>query len=223
MLSQEEIKQALTHVLWIGGGPDAGKTSVTTVLAEKYGWYFYSKDEHLEDFWENYISQDPNSYGNQVMKLSLDERWLQPIEEQLQRLDRIGAEIEPLILNGLMSIGNETPIIFEGNSSPKFIVPYLSSMHQAIWMVPTESFRNDSFYRREKHLAHEKRSDPQQTLANHIARDRAIIKQVADAVRGQGFKLLETDGSHSIEEAAEIVKAHFEPHLAQFSFMGIQD
>ena len=100
--------------------------------------------------------------------MSVDKRWLQPIEEQLQRIERLGAEIEPLILSDLLAVGDETPILFEGNSAPKFIAPLLTSTHQAIWMVPSESFRNDSFYRREKHMGHKERSDPQRTLANHI-------------------------------------------------------
>lgn len=216
---KQELKQALKHVLWIGGGPDAGKTSVATALCEKHGWQLYSEDEHLEDFWESHVSKDPKSYGNKVMKMSVDDRWLEPIEAQLQRTERIGEEIEPLILDDLLAMSNDRPTLFEGNSSPKFIAPLLSSAHQAIWMVPNESFRNESFYRRKKHLGHEERSDPQQTLTNHIDRDRAIIKQVADEVRAQGLYLLETDGTRSIADVAESIKAHFDPHLEQFALL----
>ena len=48
MVDDETRKQALTHVLWIGGAPDAGKTSVALALAEKYGLQFYLEEHHVD-------------------------------------------------------------------------------------------------------------------------------------------------------------------------------
>lgn len=32
----DTLKAALRHVLWIGGAPDAGKTTVARILAERH-------------------------------------------------------------------------------------------------------------------------------------------------------------------------------------------
>jgi hypothetical protein len=82
MLNDETLQQALRHALWIGGAPDAGKTSVAAVLVEKYGLQFYSLDEHAEEHWFDHVSKDPSAFGHTWMSRSLDERWLQAPEQQ---------------------------------------------------------------------------------------------------------------------------------------------
>lgn len=38
MLSEDrDLPESLTHILWIGGTPGSGKTSIAATLAEKYG------------------------------------------------------------------------------------------------------------------------------------------------------------------------------------------
>jgi broad-specificity NMP kinase len=83
MLSKEDLMNTLSHVLWIGGAPDAGKTTVAQSLCDKHGLLYYSLGEHAEEHWLNHVSKDPTSFGYQVMQLSLDEKgpWrsLQPV------------------------------------------------------------------------------------------------------------------------------------------------
>ena len=40
----EARKVALRHVLWIGGAPDAGKSTATRMLAASHGWRAYHLD-----------------------------------------------------------------------------------------------------------------------------------------------------------------------------------
>lgn len=213
MINQREYKKSLTHVLWIGGAPDAGKTTVAKALVEKYSLQFYSLDEHAEEHWRNHVRNDPSSFGCALMSLSLDERWLQFPETQVQNILRITEDDFPLVVNDLLSMSKATPILVEGNLPPALVKPLLTTNQQAIWMTPTESFANASFFRREKHVAHQERSNPQQCRINHIIRDRLFAQYVKQDALKRHLTLLEIDGSHSRGEMTTIVERHFVPFL----------
>lgn len=212
-MTQEARKQALTHVLWIGGAPDAGKTSVAMALVEKYNLHFYNLDEHAEEHWFNHISQDPSAFGHTWLSLSLDERWLQPPERQVQNVLCITEDDFSWVISDLLALPNERPILVEGNIPPALVEPLLTTKRQAIWLIPTESFYRRSFFRREKHVAHNDRSNPQQTRANHMARDRLLAEHVRQEAITRNLQLLEVDDSHELMEVAALVEAHFAPVL----------
>ena len=213
MRDTEKAKEALTHVLWIGGAPDAGKTSVATALVKKYGLQSYNLDEHAEEHWLNHVSQNPSAFGHALMQLSLDERWLQPPEIQVQNVLRITEDDFVLVLSDLLAMPQEPPILVEGNLPPALIAPYLTSKHQAIWMVPSEAFYKVSFRRRGKDQAHNARIDPQQTRANHMARDLLLVAHVKQEAQTQELPLLEVDSAHPLADIVATVEAHFAPFL----------
>jgi hypothetical protein len=68
-----------------------------------------------------------------------------------------------------------------------------------------------SFFRREKHVPHNARRDPQQTRENHMARDLLLADYMKQEALTRNLKLLEIDGSHAFTEMAAIVAAHFAP------------
>ncbi|MEM7134225.1 MAG: hypothetical protein AAF702_48595 [Chloroflexota bacterium] len=214
MLNHEQIKQALTHVLWIGGSPDAGKTSVGTALAEKKGWLFYSCDEHAEALLTNHILNDPVAFWPTWVKRPVDARWLEPVENQAQNMLRIETDLFPWITSELLTMSTQMPIVVEGNLPPNLISPYLTTKHQALWMIPTPAFARASFDRRGKD-DHSERSDPRRVRENHMARDRLLGEHSKREAEARALKVLEIDGTHPIEEVSEIARNHFEPHLSQ--------
>jgi 2-phosphoglycerate kinase len=40
----QKHRQALPHVLWIGGATDTGKTTVSRIIAKRYGLEVYNHD-----------------------------------------------------------------------------------------------------------------------------------------------------------------------------------
>jgi hypothetical protein len=208
-VDDNELRQALAHVLWIGGGPNAGRTSVAAALVEKYGLQLYSYDEHAEDHWLNHVSQDPDSFGYNLMQLPVEERWLQPPEMQMHSVLRIVEDDFPLVLDDLLAMSRERPIIVEGNIPPGLVAPLLTTKQQAIWMVASDEFYQASFYRRKKHLGHNDKRDSEQTRANHMARDRLFTKYIKEEAVARGFELLEIDGSRSLKEVVRRVRDHF--------------
>src|SRR5206468_4110854 len=73
-LPVDDLRQRLSHVLWIGGGPQAGKTTLSRLLAGKWDLKIYNLDWHAV--------RDHDLRGGAASaafaRLSMDERWVAP-------------------------------------------------------------------------------------------------------------------------------------------------
>src|SRR5215216_3586745 len=163
----------LAHVLWIGGAPDAGKTTIARPLAARHRWRWYSCDVHTHD---HIARSDPTQLPATYAKLdkSIDERWVHPTPEELLRsIVAINAERFPLILADLRAMPTRPLILAEGPSlHPQLVAPLLTSRHQAIWLVPTEAFALASAAGRDKPRGRDQASDPERYRRNLLERNR---------------------------------------------------
>src|SRR2546430_13487862 len=67
----DDVREALSHVLWIGGGPQAGKTTLSRLLAGKWDLKIYNLDWHgVRDH-----ERRPTAEIAAFAALSMDERW----------------------------------------------------------------------------------------------------------------------------------------------------
>ncbi len=155
----------LFGVLWLGGGTDAGKTSVARCLAATYGLRLYEYDRTDRAHHELLAARDPD-YAS-FIGASLDDRWVRPTPEELTaRSLRSFVDRMPLVLEDLSTLaGSGAPILVEGfGVMPELVSPFLSSPRQALWLVPTESFKRESMLRRGKPSFRDQVSDPQRAL-----------------------------------------------------------
>jgi hypothetical protein len=219
MLNNNDLKQALAHVLWIGGATDAGKSSVAERLVQKYKLRLYSFDEQAENFWENHLSKMPLTRSYAWMAMAMDERWVSRSPETMAEEGlQITQENFPFALEELLALPKEPLIVAEGfEFLPELVEPLISTPRQAIWFMPTETFRRDSFDRRGKTAFHANRSDPERAAYNHFNRDRLFAQHVKEQALGRNLKLLEIDGSLSLDEVTSVVERHFEPFLTAYS------
>lgn len=98
----------------------------------------------------------------------------------------------------------------EGNIYPEFIEALLLSPRHAVWLVPSETFKLESFYRRGKHEGKQV-SDLEQANRNHLDRDNVITKTVKERALARDLEVLEVDGSLSLDQVVEVVARHFGP------------
>jgi len=206
----------LAHVLWIGGAPDAGKTTIARLLAERHRWQWYQCDARAHD--RLIVARaDPAQYPAMYAKLgkSIDERWVQPTPAELLRsIVAINHERFPLILADLRAMPTRPLILAEGPSlHPELVAPLLTNQHQAIWLVPSEAFARASATRRDKPRRRDRSSDPERYRQNQLARDRLFAEQIRRQVAAQGGALIDVDGTQTIEEVARRVEEHFAPYL----------
>ncbi len=204
-----ELKERLTHVLWIGGATDTGKSTIAQNLANRYGLYVYHYDKMDAEHHIKLAETVPEIH--KFNHASLDERWIIP--EPRTMLERALFSFShrfALVIEDLLALPKDKPIIAEGfGLLPELVHPILSSRYQAIWFIPTEAFKWDSMVRRDKPSFAKMTSDPKRARMNLFARDMLLTDYYRKQVSAYGYTLYEVDGSRSIEEIADLTDKHF--------------
>lgn len=199
----------LSHVLWIGGATDCGKSTIAARLAEKYDAQVYHYDHH--DLRHHEILAETSDKYLHLLHAPLDERWVHPTPQFL--LERSMASFYnrfPLVLQDFEAMSEVELIVAEGfGFTPELIVPHLPDIDHAIWLVPTRSFKIASMKRRNKPSQRHKTSDPQKHYENLLNRDLLIAEYYRKEVPKIGGRLVEVDGSLDVDGMVDLVERHF--------------
>src|SRR5262245_35481511 len=130
----QSLKQALNHVLWIGGAPDSGKTTVAEILAERHGLQLYQCDETDLTHQER-LAETKHEY-RVLIAASMDKVWLEPEPEVLvQRALQLFQDRFPLVIEDLLAMPKSPKIVAEGfGLLPDLVSPLISTSQQALWL-----------------------------------------------------------------------------------------
>jgi hypothetical protein len=222
--------QDLAHVVWIAGSPCSGKSTISHTLARIHVVVDYHVDAWARNHFARRIAAGDQEASVFIGK-TLEQRWLLPSAQDLanETIRSWTADLA-LVLEDVLALPRENLILAEGNFFPVSVAPYLSSRHQAIWLVPTPTFLAKA--RREKHdtlAIRQKRyglygdaSDADRRLEKLIARDTLLAQYVKQQAQAFDLPLVEVDGSRSRDELAEVVERYLDPYLSAL-FRGLPD
>ncbi len=208
-------RQGLTQVLWLGGPPDAGKTSIAQIIARKWGLQVYHFDRHEPDHFARADPQcHPALYAAHPDRLDAERRWLGSAPAAMAR-DTIASWTErcAMACDDLLASPATPRVIAEGPGFfPAALAPLLADPRQGVWLLPTEAFKRASVARREK-LAGMPVSDLPRARENLIVRDLLMGQEIAVQCSFFGLTIVEVDGSAGLATMADRVAAHFAPFL----------
>jgi len=210
----DALKRALRHVLWLGGAPDAGKTSVAREIAGRHGLHLY----HLDSAEPSHIARttpERQLTFAAFLAMTMDQRWVtRSPAEMAEQVVSSSAERLPLILADVLAMPKEPGVLAEGPwLFPELITPLLSDPRQAVWLEPTAAFKRASAARRDKPGFRHETSDPDRATRNWWERDVLIAVHIRRGVAERGLALLTVDGSRPLDEMVALVEQHFGPLL----------
>ena len=192
---------ALPNIIWIGGSPCAGKSSIADALALTYGFSVYRCDDAFTRHAEQVVPGRQPVWAR-LNSLSCDGLWMRPVERQITDEIAFYREEFPMILDDLAGIPAGQTVIAEGAALlPELLDEFIASPRRAIWIVPTPEFQLTHYARRDwtaSTLAG--CTDRDAAWRNWMERDIRFARYVAQTAATLQYPLLTVDGSHSLEE-----------------------
>lgn len=196
----------LANVVWIGGSPCAGKSSVADAIARECGWAIYRCDDEVSRHARlaDPVRQPIFTWLNQ---LTCDELWMRPVDRQTAEEVAYYREEFAFILDDLAQVAAEQPVIAEGAALlPENIDPRIVRAGRAVWIVPTPEFQREHYAQRDwtaKTLAC--CSDRETAWQNWMERDVRFARHVREAAEYRGYPVVMVDGTRGLDETIAVV------------------
>jgi hypothetical protein len=189
------------HVLWIGGPPASGKTTIATRLARRHGLRLYSADTRTWVHRDRAIRAG-DAAARKWESLTPVERWERSTPAEMLDMSLHGAR-GPMVLDDVRALPRSPLIIAEGSPVPAAAVTSGTiDRTRAVWLLPTAEFQRA-------------RLDAAGTIDGHarLYRDlRAVIEREA---RDNDVATLTIDGAMDVAEMTIAVERLFADPLSR--------
>jgi hypothetical protein len=206
----------LGRALWIGGGQWAGKSTVSRILARRYGLTVLDYDFQDERAHQDRRVVDRLRRGLPPPQPYPHEHWVTADPEAMAAEALADFRIRfNWLLDDLRSLYSPRPIIAEGWAlRPELVAPILDSPRRMVVLVPTEEWRQKQLLALPRAAARVRQaSDPEQAQRNRMARDRLVAEDAVRNAHAHGIRVITVDGSIDAEGIADILADHFSPYL----------
>lgn len=201
--------------MWIGGGTSAGKTSIARQLARRYGLTSYHVDQHERDHARRRDAR-PHPAIEAWNARTLDETWVDlPVEQLVEATLAYSRERIEFIVEDLRALPAGGNVVAEGfQLTPEVVAPLLESPRQAVWLLPTPSFRSEQLLNRSQTWATPNLTrNPTRAQANRIERDTLLVERVREQGLARGLHVIDVDGSRPLAKIEAHVVSHLRPYL----------
>ena len=211
LVSRVSTAQALTHVLWIGGPPASGKTTIATRIARRHGLRWYGADTQTWAHRDRAIREgNPAALAWEAM--TPDQRLVKATPAEMFELS-LEPERGAMVIDDLRSLPAAPLVIAEGSPLfPNVVVPHLTERARAVWLVPTPEFQRA---RLEDRPSPKSVSDSKRARHNRIEVTLLLTATIKSQARERGVRIVTVDGSRSIDELVASVENAFVKALSR--------
>jgi 2-phosphoglycerate kinase len=195
------VGRSLANVVWIGGSPCAGKSSIADAIAREQGWIVYRCDDEVE---RHARLADPVRQPIlwRLNRLSGDDLWMRPLDQQVEEEFAYYRDEFAFICEDLERLPSDRTVIAEGAALlPELIEPKAVEQGRAIWIVPAPEFQREHYARRDWTTGTLSAcSNPAAAWENWMERDVRFARRVEADAAARNFPVLVVDGVKSLTE-----------------------
>lgn len=189
----------LAHVLWIGGAPGSGKTTLATALARRHGLRWYGADTRTWVHRDRALAAGIEAAARWE-RLTPAERWEIEDDEDLLALS-LHRERGPMVVEDLRQLPASPLVVAEGSTLPAAAVSSgAADPTRAVWLIPTRDFQDAQLCER--------------ALPAGPTRVYRLFRQVIEQeARDHGAPVLAVDGSRTLAQTVALVEERFSAAL----------
>jgi 2-phosphoglycerate kinase len=205
------LRERLRHVLWIGGGSGAGKSTVARRIAARHGLQRYATDDVMADHAGRSAPGD-RPLLTRFTAMGMDERWVDRTPEtMLDTFHWFEGECFDLIVDDLLALPADPHVVVEGfRLLPHLVEPLVAVPRQAVWLLPTPEFRLAVFERRGPSSGFLGRTrDPERALRNLLERDRLFTDRLREEAVRLELPVIDVSSAMTEDELADRVMEGF--------------
>ena len=204
------LKANLKNVYFICGNACSGKTTMSRMLAEKYGFYLYDMDavydEHRAIATPKYQPETCYHMENH------HEQWMRPIAEQARWMLENIREQSEMVLIDLIRLSQNRIVVADAMYSPDFTPEIMDPGHFIYLTVDKSLIRKTYFNRPEKRGFYEfvAKQPLAETYFENIFQGLELTNELEQqGMRRSGFAMLERTEDLSKEEMLYKIEQHF--------------
>jgi len=227
-MEAEHAAVDLSDLLWIGGAQWAGKSSVAQLLAVHHPLILYAYDYHDARHHAARSLAEPERFPHRHAFLTALERdpdavWVRPTPVEMAAVARLCfVERFAMVRDDLAALPTGVPVLAEGwGLRPELIAPHLRAPQQAIFLVPTEAFRQHQLGAVPRATGFNPDtpvSDPERAQRNRLERNLILTRDVEREAERHGLRVVQVDGSLGVAGLAALVEAQFRPFLRRWRY-----
>jgi hypothetical protein len=195
-------------VLWIGGPPCSGKTSIARSLATKYDLRVYQSDAHT---WEHHDAAVARGFPASARweEGSPDELWLGALEAMVELSIATNEERCRLMVKDIEALPAAPLVVAEGTPlHPSFVGERLAGRDHGVWLLPTPAFQRARLEERPRTMF-ERTSDPARALESRVQRELRVGELIEDEAKARGLHVLYIDETRDLAAVTAAVEAIF--------------
>ena len=207
---KNNLNDVLHNSYFIGGSPCSGKSTTAELLADKYNWQYYKIDDydlkHLKR-----AQKENHPVMIKFKEMSWNQIWMRDPQLQAEEEFEFYRERFEFILDDLKKYSKDDKLIIESAALlPELLKELNLRNDQIIYMVPSKKFQVKYYSQRSfKDGILKECRQPKKAFQNWMERDHLFGRKVKEQAAHLGFKVLEVDGSHTVEENLKTIENHF--------------
>ncbi len=194
----------------LGGSTCAGKTTISKILSEKYGFTVYPCDEYLGKHVEKSNAKEhPNL--NRAKNISWDEILSMKTEDYLNWIIGLYSEEFDMILEDLDHLSDGKPILVEGvNLLPQLIKDHLIDEKHVFFVVSDDIFyQSHQIHRKEFYERINSCTDSEQALISYKNFDLAFGKYILKEAERLDFQVLVVGNESDLLKNIEMITSYY--------------
>jgi len=210
-LKDNIIKEFLRNVYLISGSACGGKTTISRLLAEKYGFYLYDMDAQYPR--HRAMASKADQPDTCYHMKDFHEQWTRPIEEQARWSLSSIREQTDMVLMDLVQLAADRIVVADVLFAPQYTREIIADDHMILLTADRSLIRKSYFNRPEKRSFYEfVKAQPLADLYfENILRSLEAANDLGqELMRETGFKMLERTESSTVSDTLRQIEQHFD-------------